>query len=55
LFVEIGIFSIDFGNIFQVSSLMEIRPVGAELSYGGWRTDRRDENCSRSTQFCERA
>jgi hypothetical protein len=30
---------------------MKIRPVGVELFYSGWGTDRRDEANSRFTQF----
>jgi len=32
---------------------MKIYPVGDELFYADWRTDRYDEANSRFSQFCE--
>ena len=47
-------------QIFEkISSLIKIRPVGAELfrtdTRADWRTDGYDEANSRLSQFCKRA
>ena len=39
----------------QVSNIMKIRAVGAELSYVDGRTDGHEDDNSRFSQFCERA
>ena len=44
-----------FSKDTQISSFMEIRPVGAELFHAERPTDRRDEAKSHFLQFCERA
>jgi hypothetical protein len=46
-----------FSKNTQISSLIKIRPVGAELFHAdGWTdTDRLDEASSRFSQFLERA
>jgi len=44
-----------FSKNTQISGLMTIRPVGAELFHADRRTDRHDGASSRFAQFCERA
>jgi len=44
-----------FSKNTQISKLMKIRPVGAELFLADGQTDRHDEANSRSSQFYERA
>jgi hypothetical protein len=44
-----------FSNNPQISNVMKIRPVEAELFHSDGRTDRHDEAYSRFSQFCERA
>jgi len=39
----------------QISNLVKIHLVGAELFHADGRTDRHDEANSRCSQFCERA
>jgi hypothetical protein len=44
-----------FSENTEITNLITVRPVGAELFYAGGRTDRNDEANIRFTQFCERA
>ena len=44
-----------FEKLLEISNLLEIRPVGAELFHADGRTDRQDEANCRVSQFCERA
>jgi len=39
----------------QISNIMKVRPVGAELFHAGRQTDSHDEANSRLSQFCESA
>jgi hypothetical protein len=39
----------------QISNMMKIRPVGAELFHADGQRDRHDEDNSRVSQFCESA
>jgi len=48
-------FSIDFRKNAQISNLMKIRPLEAELFHADRRTVSHDEANSRFSQFCERA
>ena len=57
-FQENSIFSTDFGKKnAQISNLMKIHPVGAEMLYGNGRTngDRHEEASSRLSQIWERS
>ena len=53
-FIDTWLFSTDFRKNTQISNLMKIRPVGAELFYAGGRTDRHDEANSSFSQLCEK-
>ena len=44
-----------FSKNTQISHLMKIRPVGAEVFHADRRTGRHNEANGRFTQFCERA
>ena len=44
-----------FEKLLEISNLLEIRPVGAELFHADGRTDRQDEANCRVSQLCERA
>ena len=58
-FNKTWIFSKHFRKNSQISSVMKIRPVVAELFHAGGRTDRQtgrhDKANSSFSQFCERA
>jgi hypothetical protein len=54
-FNETWIFLTDFSKNIQMSNLMKIRSVEAELFHAYGPTDRYDGANSRFSQFCERA
>ena len=54
-FNETWIFLDRFSKNTQVSNLIKIRPVGAELFHEDGQTGRHDEANSRFSQFCKRA
>jgi hypothetical protein len=51
---ETWIFSTDFRKNTQIWNVMKILSVRAELFHADERTDRRDEDNGRFSQFCER-
>ena len=53
-FNETLIFSRDFQKNPQISNLIKIRPLGAELFHADGQTDRHDEAKSRFSKICER-
>ena len=55
ILVELEFSTHTFEKKAQVSSLIKIRPVGAELFHADTRTEKYEEANSRFSQFCERA